>query len=180
MFAFFSKLCYNLVGGKMKVSNDEYIKIVEKILENRKFNKLKDERHHHNSNRFNHSVEVSYKTYKICKKLGLDYESATKAALLHDFFFDKEFNSKKDKMLKHPKKALENAEKITNLSLKEKNIIESHMYPVGGKTPRHIESVVVDVVDDYVALKEKLGGDFKSLKAATNFLFILIINVFIK
>lgn len=164
----------------MTDSNYEYIKIVEKLLENRKFNKLKDEVHHHNSNRFNHSIEVSYKTYKICKKLNLDYESATRAALLHDFFFDDEFDNKRQRMLKHPSKALENANKITKLSKKEMNIIESHMYPVGGKMPRHIESIIVDAVDDYVALKEKFGGDFKSLKAATNFLFILAISVLFK
>ncbi len=162
------------------MENKEYLQIVEKLLENRKFSKLKNETHHHNSNRFNHSVEVSYKTYKICKKLRLDYESATKAALLHDFFFDKEFDNKRERLIKHPKIALENAKKITNLSKKEQNIIASHMYPIGGTIPKYIESVIVDAVDDYVSLKEKLGGDFKNLKAATNFLFILLISVLIK
>ena len=97
----------------MKEDNTEYIQIVEKLLSNRKFNKLKEETHHHNSNRFNHSLDVSYKTYKICKKLGLDYESAARAALLHDFFFVDEFNNKRERMLKHPYIALANAEKIT-------------------------------------------------------------------
>ena len=165
------------VGEIMSDDNKEYIQIVGKLLENRKFNKLKNEVHHHNSNRFNHSLEVSFKTYKICKKLGFDYESATRGALLHDFFFDKDFNNKRESMLEHPKKARENAEKITRLSPKEKNIIESHMYPVGGKFPRYIESVVVDLVDDYVSVKEKLGGDFRATKAAVNFLFILAISV---
>lgn len=162
------------------MDNKEYLQIVGKLLENRKFNKLKNETHHHNSNRFNHSVEVSYKTYKICKKFNLDYESATKAALLHDFFFDDEFDNKRQRMLKHPKIALENAQKVTNLSKKEKNIIASHMYPIGGKIPRSIESVIVDAVDDYVSLKEKVGGDFQSLKAAINFLFILGVSVLMK
>lgn len=164
----------------MKQDNKEYVEIVEKLLENRKFNKLKEETHHHNSNRFNHSLDVSFKTYKVCKKLGLDYESATRAALLHDFFFDNEFSNKRERMLKHPSKAVENASKITKLSKKEANIIESHMYPVGGKVPRCLESVVVDAVDDYVSFKEKFGGDFKNLKAAFNFLFILVISVFFR
>ena len=162
------------------MDNKEYLQIVEKIFNNRKFNKLKNETHHHNSNRFSHSVDVSYKTYKICKKLNLDYESATKAALLHDFFFESEFDNKRDQMLNHPKKAVENAKKITTLTKKEENIIESHMYPVGGKLPRSIESVIVDMVDDYVSLKEKLGGDYRSLKAAMNFLFVLFISVLLK
>lgn len=163
-----------------KMENKEYLQIVEKILENRKFNKLKEETHHHNSNRFMHSLEVSYKTYKVCKKLNLDYESATRAALLHDFFFDSEFQNKKERMLRHPVKALENSMKITKLSKKEQNIITSHMYPIGGSIPRHLESVVVDIVDDYVSFKEKFGGDYRSLKAAMNFLFILCISVLLK
>lgn len=163
-----------------KMGNKEYLQIVENIFENKSFNQLKNERHHHNSNRFNHSVDVSYKTYKICKKLNLDYKSATRAALLHDFFFDEEFTTKKEMMLKHPKLAVQNASKITTLNKKEINIIESHMYPISGKIPRYKESVIVDLVDDYVSVKEKLGGDFRNLKIAVNFLFILFINVLIK
>lgn len=163
-----------------KLENKEYLQIVEKILENRKFNKLKNEIHHYNSNRFNHCIEVSFRTYKICKKLGLDYESATKAALLHDFFFNSDFENKRKSMINHPKIALENAKKITQITKKEENIITSHMYPIGGKIPRSTESIIVDIIDNYVSLKEKLGGDFKSLKAAMNFLFILVINVLMK
>lgn len=162
------------------MNNKEYLQIIEKILNNRKFIKLKEEKHHHNSNRFNHSLDVSYKTYKICKKLRLNYESATKAALLHDFFFDEEFENKKQRMFKHPKKAIENAKKITTLTKKEENIIISHMYPIGGHLPKSRESIIVDLVDDYVSLKEKFGIDYKSFKAAINFLFILLINVLIK
>lgn len=158
----------------------EYFKIVENIFQNKEFNRLKTEVHHHNSTRYNHCVEVSQKTYRICKKLNLDYKSATKAALLHDFYFNDEFENKKDSLLNHPKKAKENAMKITNLTIKEQNIIESHMYPIGKKMPKHIESIIVDLVDDYVAIKEKLGGDIKYIKTAINFLFILLINGLIK
>ncbi len=163
-----------------EMENKEYLQIVGDLLENRKFNKLKQEKHHHNSNRFNHCVDVSYMTYNVCKKLKLDYESATKAALLHDFFFDDEFKNKRKRMLSHPETAIKNAKKITTLSSKEESIIVSHMYPIGGKMPKNIESIVVDVVDDYVSLKEKLGGDLKSLKAAVNFLFVLTINVLLR
>ena len=76
--------------------------------------------------------------------------------------------------------ALENAKKITTLTSKEENIIASHMYPVGGKIPRYIESVIVDLIDNYVSLKEKFGGDYRSLKAGFSFLFILFISVLLK
>lgn len=158
------------------MENDEYLKIVDKILENRKFNKLKEETHHYNSDRFSHSLEVSYKTYRVCKKLRLDYKSATKAALLHDFFFNEDCDRKVKRLVKHPELALANAKKITNLSKKEENIIKSHMYPIGKTIPKSIESVVVNSVDNYVAVKEKFAGDFYFLKAGFNFLFILMIS----
>ncbi len=160
--------------------NREYEQITKDILNNKKFQSLKNEVHHHNSNRYNHCLEVSKKTYKVCKKLNLDYMSATRAALVHDFFFEDEFKNKKQQLLKHPKQALKNANQIISLNEKEQNIIESHMYPVGKKCPRYKESIVVDVVDDIVSIKEKIGGDFEYLKVATNFLFIIFVELLIK
>ncbi len=125
-------------------------------------------------------MEVSKKTYKICKKLNLDYRSATRAALVHDFFFTDEFKNKKQQLLKHPKQALKNANQIMSLNEKEQNIIEAHMYPIGKKLPKYKESIVVDIVDDIVSIKEKIGGDFEYLKVATNFLFIIFVELLIK
>ena len=160
--------------------NGEYKTITHDILNNEYYQKLKNEVHHHNSNRYNHCVEVSMKTYKICKRLNLDYISATRAALLHDFFFNSEFSNKKEQMLNHPKKAAENAKKITKLNKKELNVIESHMYPVGKTLPKHKESIIVDLVDDYIAIKEKIGGDLEYCKTALTFLLIIGIEFIIK
>lgn len=133
----------------------DYIDTVRFIIGNDNFQKLKYEKHH-TTNRFDHLIEVSYRTYKICKRLKLDYRSATRAALLHDYFFDNDFYnvSKRKRLVTHYKKAIVNAKKITVLSNKEENIIASHMFPVGGKLPKCMESVIVDIVDDYVSIKE--------------------------
>lgn len=160
--------------------NREYEQITKDILDNEKFKSLKEEVHHHNSNRYNHCLKVSQKTYKICKKLNLDYRSATRAALVHDFFFTDDFNNKKEQLLKHPVKAVENANQIMSLNEKEQNIIESHMYPIGKKIPKYKESIIVDIVDDCVSIKEKFGGDFEYLRIATNFLFFIFIELVIK
>lgn len=162
------------------MKKDEYLDITKDILKNEKFNNLKNEKHHYNSNRYEHSLKVSYYTYKVCKKLNLDYVSATKAALLHDFFFDSEFINNKDKILNHYRASIANSSMIINLSKKEKNIIESHMYPVGGKLPRYKESIVVDLIDDYVSIKEKFWGDYKYVNVALNFLLIILINYILK
>jgi len=162
-----------------KKMNEEYLMIIEKIITNRKFQKLKNERHH-TTTRYDHSVDVSYKTYKICKKLNLDYKSATRAALLHDFFFDEEFKSvsNQKKLFTHYKQAIKNANKLIQLNTKEENIIASHMFPVGGKKPKYLESVIVDVVDDAVSIQEQVNQNAQRLKNAF-YGFLVVITSFL-
>ena len=157
----------------------EYLSIVDKIINNQKFLKLKNEKHHF-TNRYNHSLSVSYLTYKITKKFDLDYKSATRAALLHDFFFGNEFNNKITQMFKHYEKALTNAKKITKLNELEESIISSHMYPVGGTIPKNMESFIVDIVDDYISLKEQLYLNSKRLSQALGTLIIILMNFMIR
>lgn len=156
--------------------DNEYLSLTEKILSNRKFKKLKEVDHHYTSNRYDHSVEVSYLSYKLCKKLGLDYKSAARAGLVHDFFFNEDIPNKGKRLVTHYKKSIENASKIINLTDKERNIISSHMFPVGGTLPRSRESIIVDVVDDYVSIKERLSGDLKSIESAAIFILVVIAN----
>lgn len=161
--------------------NDEYLMIIEKIIANRKFQKLKNEKHH-TTTRYDHVVDVSFKTYKICKKLNLDYKSATRAALLHDFFFDEEFKtvSNKKKLVNHYKSAIKNSNKLTKLNHKEENIIASHMFPIGGKKPKYLESVIVDVVDDVVAIKEEFDQNAQKLKNAFSTFAFIFVSFFLK
>ena len=137
--------------------NSEYISLVGKIINNRKFKKLKLEKHH-NTNRYDHSIRVSYLSYRLCKKLNLDYISTARAGLLHDYYFSNDFKKIKGELRKHCKTALINSRKLSNLSVKEENIISSHMYPVGGELPKYIESVIVNLVDDYVSVRENILG----------------------
>ena len=50
------------------------------------------------------------------------------------------------------------------------------MFPVGGTLPRSRESIIVDVVDDYVSIKERLSGDLKSIESAAIFILVVIAN----
>lgn len=156
--------------------SSEYLSIVEKILSNRKYKKLEQEIHHYTSNRYKHSLDVSYLSYKIAKKLKLDYESVARASLVHDFFFNDEIPQKNKRLVTHYKKSITNAEKIIKLNEKEKNIISSHMFPIGGTLPKYKESILVDLVDDYISIKEKIGGDVKGLQNAAMFLLVIITN----
>lgn len=136
--------------------NYEYNDIVKDILENREFKKIENYRHH-GINRLEHSKRVSFYSYKICKKFNLDYISAARGGLLHDFFLNSYKNKNRNKLLtNHPKYALYNAKKHFKLNSKEIDIIKSHMFPVNIKIiPKSLESYVVTFVDKLACIYER-------------------------
>lgn len=137
----------------------EYMNIVDKYLNENKIQLMK-EIPHHDSNRLNHSLKVSYLSYKTCKKLNLDYESVAKAGLLHDLYFNRieECTNVGDKiklfMNDHPETALVNARELFHLNKKEENIILSHMWPASKHFPKYKESLIVGAVDKYLSINE--------------------------
>lgn len=156
----------------------EYLKIVNHILDNEEFNKIKNIEHH-GVTRYEHSMRVSYYSYKVSKMLKLNYKDVATGGLLHDFFLSDEDRNKKDRLLStftHPKKAVVNASNQFNLSTKEKDIIRTHMFPINLSVPKYAESWVVSVVDKVVGSYEftrKLG--YKLVYAA-NVLMIFLLN----
>lgn len=150
----------------MKNGNDdiEYMLIVEDILKNREFNKLKY-LSHHKTTRMEHSKRVSYLAYRVCKRLDLDYISASRGGLLHDFFLNKYTAKNSNKLLRnHPKIASTNAKKHFKLNRKEINIIEAHMFPLSVKVkPKYKESYVVAISDKIVWVYEKVIGYYREI-----------------
>lgn len=148
----------------------EYTNIVEDIFNHQEFQKLKT-LDHHNSSVYEHSVSVSYLSYRIAKKLGLDYRASARAGLLHDFFlYDWREEGKRNKKklfekhgFTHPKEALSNAKKHFNVNAKEEDIIVKHMFPLCIVPPKHLESWLVTMVDKYYAIAEY----YERYKAAT-------------
>ena len=136
--------------------NYEYNDIVRDILNNREFSKLENYKHH-GINRLEHSKRVSFYSYKLCKKFKLDYVSAARGGLLHDFFKNDYKNSKRKKLLlEHPKYALYNAKKHFKLNKIEKDIIKSHMFPVNIKViPKYKESLIVTLIDKIACIYER-------------------------
>ena len=141
--------------NKIEQDND-YINLVGSVLYNDSFNELKNIEHH-GITRYEHSVKVSYYSYKICKKLGFDYVSAARGGMLHDFFLNKYTAKNTNKLIRnHPKIASTNAKKHFNLNKKEINIIESHMFPLVVKIkPKYKESYAVAFADKLVWGYEK-------------------------
>lgn len=152
-----------------KYMNDDYVQLLKNIP-------------HHDTNRFNHSLKVSYMSYKVCKKLDLNFESAAKAGLLHDLYFNQihDFDSFSDRFRlfakDHPEDALYNAESRFNLSPLEKNIIVSHMWPISNHIPKYREAFVVSIVDKLSSAVEfGTKANFKlSQYIGVGFLFLMV------
>ena len=167
----------------MSASKDvKYIKLVQDILDNEEFSKMGEVKHH-DSNRLDHSLKVSYYSYKIARKLHLDYKSVARGGLLHDFFLERtvDYKKVKDKVKLytggHPKKAVSNAKKVFDINTVEEDIIRSHMFPIDIKVPKYAESWVVSSVDKAVSIFEfskKFGHKFIYV---SNFALLFFINV---
>lgn len=157
----------------------EYIYEVNDILNHDKFNKLGDIIHH-GDNRLEHSIRVSYYSYRVAKFLHLNKVAVARAGLLHDFFFEDNLLLDKKRrlrvLLNHPEIACINAKKYFTLSKLEEDIITSHMFPIGKKVPKYLESWLVDFTDDIVSIYEKTRVVSKQLSTATSFLFLVLLN----
>lgn len=130
----------------------EFNNIVNDILKNGEFIKLKYEIHHGIS-RMQHSLSVAKLTYMICRMLHMKKcEETTRAALLHDFFLNSEVSGKK--FVNHPKVAMENAKKYFDINDFQADIIGSHMFPTSNILPKYKEGWLVSIADKIVAVKE--------------------------
>ena len=158
-----------------------YMSIVNNILDNDEFLKIKLIEHHGIS-RYEHSLKVSYYSYKIAKALHLDYEQTAVGGLLHDFFLSPENRTQKDRLksvFTHPKQAVETAKSQFDLTPKEIDMIRSHMFPINLSVPKYAESWIVSLVDKCVATNEFAIKFRFRLKYAYN-LFLLFAISFIK
>lgn len=153
-----------LFMGKHWADDDEYIAIISDILYTKEVQHLDDFVQHHVTTRLAHSLSVSYTSYLIGKKLGLDCRSIARAGLLHDMFYYDWRTTKFDEgthAYVHPRIAVKNAEKITTLNKVERDIILKHMWGATIGLPRYKESYVVTMVDKYCAVSEVVGYVFK-------------------
>ena len=135
-------------------NDQEYMTIIEDLLKNEKLLKLDEITHHHYTTRLTHSLFVSYMSYKLAKSRGLDYISTARAGLLHDFFLEG-----RDEISElglgshnsaHPKIALKNARKITEINELEKDIILKHMFLCTPNVDSRFKRVYCDFIDNIV------------------------------
>ena len=137
--------------------DDEFNTIIKDIIDNPYVLDMKNFRQHCDTSTFEHSYKVAYISYKICKKLNLDYKSVARAGMLHDFYlYDWRIKSSWHRWhaFKHGRFASINACKLFDLSNKEIDMIKKHMWPITIIPPRYAMTYFIGIVDKYCAIME--------------------------
>ncbi|SHJ67926.1 uncharacterized protein SAMN02745227_00428 [Anaerobranca californiensis DSM 14826] len=159
------KLIKSKVNLKTNSYLEEYQECISDLIDHEMVKSMVNFIQHGDTNCLEHSLEVSYISFLVCKKLGFDSRAAARGGLLHDFFLydwhkEKPYNGLHGFV--HPNIALDNANKYFKLNDKEKDIIKKHMWPLTIKLPKYKETFVVVFVDKYCAVLESVQY-FKSL-----------------
>ena len=167
------------------LKDKEYLDIVLDILYNPEFKKRKSWIHHENCSLYEHSLAVSYISYKIAKRKGWNYQDAAIGGLLHDFYYrpwqehlDEKVPFFKQHGFVHAKEALENSRIYfpQHLNPRIENIILRHMFPLNIIPPKYKEGWLVTYVDKKLSLNVVI--DIKNLPKYLG--LIRIINKFKK
>lgn len=151
----------HVAGSKKNIKQHEYYPVVADLLDLDEVQGLKEFRHHIVTTRFQHSLNVSYYNYRVCRMLRLDADSAARAGLLHDLYhYDTKRYTHGDHTLRHssyhPMVALERAESLVDINERERDMIVKHMWPVTKGRPKYAETYVLTFVDKYCAVIEFL------------------------
>lgn len=123
---------------------------------------------HSNVSVYEHSIHVAKECYEyvIRKEIDCDLKALIKAALLHDYYLYDWHKTPKFTFhgFKHAITSAKNAERDYGLTPKEKNIIQSHMYPLNPlRFPKCKEAWILIRADRIISLREIFFGKQRSI-----------------
>lgn len=137
---------------------DKYMEYVGDLLCDDWVEKMKTYHHHKEIDTHFHSVYVSYSVLKLCMQLHLvNAREITRAALLHDFYLYEWYTEKHEEyhIYYHPKESVKNIEKhFGALTGMQKNMILSHMFPMGIENPKSAGAWLLTLSDKRCAAED--------------------------
>lgn len=122
---------------------------------------------HLNTSRLQHSLNVAYYAYLIARNMDVNHKDLVRGALLHDLFLYnwRDINASAQEHLEmHPRVALENAKKITDVSVVMEDVIVNHMWPLGNAKPKSKEAWIVQASDKLCTILEVTYQSIQALK----------------
>ncbi len=164
----------------------EYYGYVSDLLCDRNIRHLADYSHHCGTTRLQHSLNVSYYNYKLCRLFKLDAKAGARAGLFHDLFFYNCHEHTKEHIerwhiVRHPKIAFYNTCELYPVSIKESDMILNHMWPLTPRFPRYREGYVITLVDKFCAVAEVMtylcSKSVSKLKLASALTLMLLVKL---
>lgn len=123
---------------------------------------------HGNTSCLVHSLAVAWYSLRLARFLHLSVSETEllRGALLHDYFlYDWHLpHGAKFHGFRHPFIALRNAQQCCNLSPKEENIIQRHMFPLVPLPPLCREAILVCIIDKACGLFETFRGEYRRFR----------------
>jgi uncharacterized protein len=154
---------FKAVLSKKDLSEEEdYYGCVKDLLSDKNILRLREYTHHCGTTRFQHSLNVSYYNFRLCRFLHLDARAGARAGLFHDLFFYDRHEHERVKGegwhgIGHPKVAFFNTCELFSISQKEGDMIANHMWPLSPRLPKYRETFVITLVDKFCACAEVLS-----------------------
>lgn len=144
----------------------EFYTLVEDLLNHEQVQLLDEFGQHMNTSRLQHSINVAYYTFLICRKFNWHTEEAVRAALLHDLFHYNWEENKEEGWhpAVHPVNALKNARMICEVTPIMADGIKKHMWPLTLSLPKYKESWIITLMDKYCATLEVMTSMTHSLR----------------
>lgn len=137
----------------------DYLECVRDILEHPVFLSMDGYIQHGNTTCMAHCIQVSYLSYRICRKWGWNARGAARAGLLHDLFlYDWHTHARETgdyfHGFTHPRAALTNACRHFLLTDAEQDMILCHMWPLTVKPPKTMGGMAIVYADKVCSLGE--------------------------
>lgn len=154
----------NSVVGKRRTLSREYVEYVEDLLTSPVVARMNDFIQHGDTTTLQHCLNVSYYSFLMCKKMGLNARAAARAGLLHDLFLYDWHERPVGKgglyhSIFHPRVALRNAMANFELTELEQECILKHMFPYTlDGAPKSREALVVSMMDKYCCMMETVSS----------------------
>ncbi len=139
----------------------------EDILSSPSFLKLKDYRHHENSNTYDHCVAVTLEAINFARKMHIKVIPSVlvRGCLLHDYYLYDHHGETRPRWhwTRHGVIAANNAIRDFHISAQEADMIANHMWPLHPlRFPFCVEGWILVLADKKVAIRDRVHAPVKT------------------